>query len=346
LGVRREVISYWETGARCPGLRQLRALAHLYGIAASSLLDDEDPSLTAPDLNAQVGALPASARPGVLRFLSFLDSYADLRDALGIPRQTHVRLYSQGAPPSPRECAEQARARFSVGALGACDPMELLRRSGCVTFTVGLGSGPGDALDGACYDHPTAGCGVLVNADLPPGRQNFTAAHELGHVLCHQATAFWCRTSSREKPPEERFCERFAADLLVPLDALKEAVKSCAPRRNELTPAMAAALARRFGVSYSVMRYRLEHAKLVGPEAALLLQQCKATSAPPSSRCDWHAGSPVLAIPQDVLALAQRAFRDGVIGASKLAEILGASIDEALEFAVDYPMIAPAEAQW
>lgn len=75
-------------------------------------------------------------------------------------------------------------------------------------------------------------------------RQRFTLAHELGHLLL--------RTQDRNCPDEERFCDEFAAELLMPRQALLHAARS-----QPQTIATARDLADRFHVTTGAAVVRL-----------------------------------------------------------------------------------------
>jgi len=99
---------------------------------------------------------------------------------------------------------------------------------------------------------------VRVNAaecSLAPLRRRFTIAHEIGHLVLHApgATgAVFCRVVDPAEPaarPIEREANRFAAELLMPEDLVREAAAHLGTD--------AAALADRFQVSGPAMGWRL-----------------------------------------------------------------------------------------
>lgn len=88
-------------------------------------------------------------------------------------------------------------------------------------------------------------------------RQRFTIAHEIGHYACgHLAggrTLFRDTSETftgRVYQPEEIEANRFAADLLMPASLVHHAIKNDNVKTVQ-------ALAQRFGVSQSAMRWRL-----------------------------------------------------------------------------------------
>lgn len=101
---------------------------------------------------------------------------------------------------------------------------------------------------------------VIVNVDEAPARQIFTVAHELGHWLLHRQEVEddrLYRVLMREpldgpKPVIEREADAFAANLLVPEPLLERYWLRAAVRPSRQS------LARLFGVSEDVIRFRLK----------------------------------------------------------------------------------------
>ncbi len=111
---------------------------------------------------------------------------------------------------------------------------------------------------------------VLIDAGEGPLRRRFTIAHEVGHFLLHaslpDADSVYCRTAEVQKrterpaDPREREANRFAAELLMPEEAVRDWVLRVGPD--------GAALAERFGVSGLAMGWRLYNLRLVGDRPA------------------------------------------------------------------------------
>ncbi len=67
---------------------------------------------------------------------------------------------------------------------------------------------------------------IVVNGNDCPERQRFTACHELGHIVLalpseHAGSPSW---SYRKRPPNEIYCDVFAAELLLPYRLFKPLV--------------------------------------------------------------------------------------------------------------------------
>ena len=113
---------------------------------------------------------------------------------------------------------------------------------------------------------------IGVNADHSENRQRFTVAHEIGHLVLHDAeaqidhgysqrvhsgprvTAFRDTTSSAAIDDKEIEANRYAAALLMPVPFLKNSLKA---RHQPLRETDISALAKEYGVSAQAMNFRL-----------------------------------------------------------------------------------------
>jgi hypothetical protein len=67
---------------------------------------------------------------------------------------------------------------------------------------------------------------VVVNGRETIERQRFSAAHELAHIVLfkNQASTVFCSTDNKNW--QERLCDRFAGDILMPESMVREFYKS------------------------------------------------------------------------------------------------------------------------
>lgn len=93
---------------------------------------------------------------------------------------------------------------------------------------------------------------IFVNAADTKAAQMFTAAHELAHLWLGRSALSDAAPNSVPQHAVEAWCNRVAAELLVPLAALRGAL-----RAGEDLPAALARLAHRFKVSSLVLLRRL-----------------------------------------------------------------------------------------
>lgn len=115
-------------------------------------------------------------------------------------------------------------------------------------------------IDGLYLRVPGAPPVVAVNNSYlkPPGRQRFTAAHEIGHhLLCRhiqtKSRLFYIDSVKTRKTALERACDRFAALLLMPEPIVRQWFDELSANRENRV----AIMSERFGVSASAMRVRL-----------------------------------------------------------------------------------------
>ncbi|MCB9811006.1 MAG: ImmA/IrrE family metallo-endopeptidase [Candidatus Nomurabacteria bacterium] len=101
---------------------------------------------------------------------------------------------------------------------------------------------------------------IYVNFDDSPSRRMFTIAHELGHMeLKHKPSEFdvlYRFATPIDKDPLEQEANCFAANLLVPEKMLTHTME-----KYDLNESDYQILAKMFGVSNEVMKYRLRWIK-------------------------------------------------------------------------------------
>lgn len=152
---------------------------------------------------------------------------------------------------NPVAAAREVLNSFWNGQLPV-DPAAIARSMGVKLY------GHDDFPFSGYFDQGSAGPEIHVNRDEPAVRQRFTLAHEIGHfVLGHQ-------NSPRDLPqnfgsavadPRERAANQFAAELLMPADAVRKLAASGRFASVE-------ELAQAFQVSKVAMGYRLTNLQM------------------------------------------------------------------------------------
>jgi len=126
-----------------------------------------------------------------------------------------------------------------------------------------------DDLSGFLYRDRNRKTAIIgVNADHHPNRQNFTAAHELGHFYLHdfdevhvdRRFKVWLRSdaSSEGTDLEEKEANLFAAELLMPARLLAKDVETIGTV-DLLEEDVLKDLAEQYGVSTQAMTFRLAY---------------------------------------------------------------------------------------
>jgi Zn-dependent peptidase ImmA (M78 family) len=126
-----------------------------------------------------------------------------------------------------------------------------------------------DDLSGFLYRDRNRKLAIIgVNAAHHPNRQNFTAAHELGHFLLHdfdnvhvdRQFKVWLRNeaSSQGTDTEEKEANLFAAELLMPARFLAKDIDQIGTF-DLLDEKVIGDLAESYGVSSQAMTFRLAY---------------------------------------------------------------------------------------
>jgi Zn-dependent peptidase ImmA (M78 family) len=177
-----------------------------------------------------------------------------------------------------------------------------------------------------------------------PMRQRSTLAHELGHVLfedwADNAAGNWS-----DRTHEEIRADAFARHLLVPVDGVRELLRSC----RQATQADLSAVVQRFLVSPAVAAIAVQQAGCID---AATKQDWMGLSAPQLAvRYGWsdqyhalQADSNQRRAPQRLLARAIRGYAEGVLSAQAIATVRGIAV-EAAEAELRQAGVVPAQRQ-
>jgi hypothetical protein len=161
--------------------------------------------------------------------------------------------------PSRQRIWKSSCAQALCAQLGTADPVEATRRSArALIARVGSSRPPFSpfAMAGAlsitkvkfkpigfdaCLIPTNEGFEVLIRSDHPRSRQNFSMAHELGHLLFMQATGV-AKEARRERnigsnpvdQEEEYLCDIAASELLLPSPFFEDSVRQAGPSLTEV----------------------------------------------------------------------------------------------------------------
>lgn len=153
---------------------------------------------------------------------------------------------------------------------------DLLDARGVLVFELWLGKGE---VQGFASFHNAAPLVVLnMNAGSPSARL-YTLAHELAHLTLRQETACQVVDDLKHSSSLERWCERFAAALLMPADVVRGLLPDVRPHEAGLVEVRH--LGATLGVSGRAAAARLSDLDLAQPSLyaqVLALFQSKATT--------------------------------------------------------------------
>jgi Zn-dependent peptidase ImmA (M78 family)/transcriptional regulator with XRE-family HTH domain len=174
------------------------------------------------------------------RIADHLQKVLELESILGMPGPFRNPIAGRraGSPEEVESAAHEVRESWELGSAPIVNLLGLLEDRGIKVYEV-RGIEGFEGLSGQFGPVPF----VAVGMENPPDRLRFTAAHELGHVLCDFA--------SRENPESE--CHAFGAAFLLPRTALEKVFQ---PMRRKVTMGDLGEIKETYGVSLQAIMYR------------------------------------------------------------------------------------------
>jgi len=261
----------WERGEAMPTLKQLEGLAKATHTPVGYLFLPEPPleRIPIPDLRTVRNALLAHPSPDLLEMIYVCQQ-----------RQDWYRDFAKSVGEAPRGFVGSTSASDSVEAvanrMGQELGFDLDARRDCPTWTEALRQfiTQADALgvlvmcSGVVLNNnrrrldPAEFRGFAMADDLAPlvfingadtkAAQMFTLAHELAHIWLGQSAVSDAQAAWIPEHVVELWCNKVAAELLVPLDVLRDEYDESAELRVEVDR-----LAQRFKVSTLVVLRRI-----------------------------------------------------------------------------------------
>jgi Zn-dependent peptidase ImmA (M78 family)/transcriptional regulator with XRE-family HTH domain len=267
IGVTRQAVSAYESGANAPASDVLRRLAAELGVQAAfftaPLYDSENQrqsvinfrSLRASTLRAREQA--KTYMEWTAGLTSFLSKYVVL-PAAHLPT-FEIPDFGQLDDVKIEELAEETRRFFGLGDGPISDLTLLLENKGVTVGYVPLETGM-DGLSGWFARCPY----ILINSTAFHARARYDLAHELAHLVIHRGLT------------DEEFCQRgvlnlvedqankFAAAFLLP-------AKTFVPEVYSVDMESLISLKRRWGVSVQAIIMRLNSLQLISDQQKMRL---------------------------------------------------------------------------
>ena len=320
-GLSASALSRIESGQRRVASHELAELAEVLGVAVDDLLGIRERS-AALVLAARVTQVsPGDFRTVADRARQVLEA-DDLLSRIVRPSAplSMPALCLDDMPVTKeggRALADRSRQALGLGDGPIGDLTALIEEHlGAHVLVEPLPSGVhGFCAVGPSADRLPGAAVIIVNGEDVSGRQRFTLAHELCHLLAGDPVDVEVLSSLADKTPAEHRADSFAANFLAPDEGVRRAVGA-----QQFDEALVRRLSRLFGMSHPAMTRRLEevgsvrflssdHARDVALRAALLaVGGDKTSSRRPPVR---------------LLDRALRAYEEGRIGIGLVADILG-----------------------
>jgi Zn-dependent peptidase ImmA (M78 family)/DNA-binding XRE family transcriptional regulator len=296
LGLTRSAVSLIESGKRKVDSLELRSFSRLMGKSVAFFLDDEAATIEAASLDdddptqilfsANQVVDISQDRDQIYRFAQFHQEFGKLARSLNrmpttYTTQPRYNVYKP-TPAAARWMANQERARLGLPLSSPIKNMHsILESQGIRVMGWDLAT---RNLGGCFIFSPTLGPFVLVKRNLKSHSANminFVLAHEYCHDLIHrQQKGITCDPSKHYRRPEEYFAQWFAANFLMPEEAVVPRLqKYLEEDEGVITAEIVMKLALDFGVSFTAMLNRMSSkgVEIIDSEIRKQLTKAKVT---------------------------------------------------------------------
>lgn len=308
LGVTQSAFAKVENGSHVLSSDEKEKLAEIYGCSEYALRrPGDEPHMV--DLSASLHrTLPMlrhekDIESAIMRVIHACDEGMRILRLMGnpeppkIPKSPARIAGTADAIRQGEAAASKERTRLGLGAAPLGNIAGLLNNEGVWSVATRLP----DDLSGLFLCHPTVGTVVLVNVVQPPGRRNFSYAHEYAHAIFDRDNTVTATRRAGRSDPGEKRANAFAAAFLMPpdgvvaqLDRMGKGIPSRkgtagsgaehvapddaenAPRPDPhiITPHDIATIARHFCVSQEAMARRLQNLGHITPSERKSLLEC------------------------------------------------------------------------
>lgn len=191
------------------------------------------------------------------RIADHLERYLALESVLGAkaPFENPVAGVPVRTAGDVESAAARVRARWELGTGPVVNLLGLLEDRGIKVYEA-RGLEGFEGLSGRFGDVPF----VAVSMEFPADRVRFTAAHELGHVMCDFPGAEEEGRGGRSAESPESECHTFGAAFLLPRSALE---KTFSTSRRKVTLGELAEIKETYGISLQAIMYRARALELI-----------------------------------------------------------------------------------
>ncbi|MEI7833528.1 MAG: ImmA/IrrE family metallo-endopeptidase [bacterium] len=304
-------------------------LMKLLGQLGASLADIQS---TPAANNIRFRADTAGARelPTVQKTIRRFADYAWLEDTLmGEPVRELALASKLIIKRKGNEADIATLARSTRASMGFSESGPIPSFISCLQLTVKLLTYKADDKpDGFSVMEPDWGWCMAVNvAGRPVERVLFTAAHELGHMVCgHLVDA---ATEGNATTEIEKVADSFAGYFLVPGESLRAHWKGVNPGNIAINQLHLHGLKSIYGVSYHCLLTRLLGDKLI---TGTQYGYWKARLYPENTTVEPDAQQTSPSYEERLNILVLQAYQQEQIGTQKVAELLDVSFEKAWEY--------------
>ena len=319
--VTAQAIGMYERNESTPNSTVLIALAKALDTSVDYLMGD--PELIVEELEFRKDAFTSKREEAKVEAtaLLHLERYLELEEILQMasaqwdePRDAPYPVLHEQIEAD--RAADALRSHWDLGHEPIPNLVELLEERGIKVLVHPLGKISGLAAR-ASRPGRTFAPFIVVNSEHWGERQRFTLSHELGHIALRISRKF----------NSEKFADRFAGAFLIPAKALWLEVGH---HRTTLPLGELLALKRIFGVSIQALTHRCMGLGIISKATATaLFNQFRQLGwrTPPYREYGAMSGE----VPMRFHRLCMRAFAEGAITRSKMAELLDISVVEVAE---------------
>lgn len=344
----RSAVSLIESGKRKVDSLELERFSRLVGksilfffdegsrTVESNNFEEYDPTQILFSANQVVDISPDKEQ--IERFRQFHRNFGDLARKLNRMSEPYSSepLYNvfKPTPAAAKWMAAQERARLGIPISSPIRNMwDVLENEGVRVMAWNLVT---PKLGGCFIFSPFLGSFILVKrnlGDYSANMLNFVLAHEYCHHLIHrQQKGITCDPSGNYRRPEEYFAQWFAANLLMPEEAIVPRLTSYLEKSDgDINAEIVMHLALDFGVSYKAMLYRMGDKRIGLIEKNVLPKLSK--EKPKQLLAKIGRSVPRLEkfshFPNEYREMVFDAYRSGYLSLSKLAELLEITLEEA-----------------
>ncbi len=293
-------------------------------------LADVQPATMAPRIRFRSDTAGIRELPAVQKTIRRFADYAWLEDTLiGEPMRELSLASKLITKRKGSETDIATLARSTRASMGFSESGPIPSFMSCLQLTVKLLTYQlTDEPDGFSIMEPDWGWCLAVNvANRPVERVLFTAAHELGHMVCGHLG----ESEDGGKPTEEteKVADSFAGYFLVPSESLRAHWKGVNPSNRALNQLHLRGLKSVYGVSYHCLLTRLLNEDFITGKT---FGFWKIRLYPHGSAVEPDAFQTSPAYEERLRILATQAYQQEYISTQKVAELLDMSFEETWDY--------------